>query len=61
MLSFKLTLSGSGGELDSCVVWVSADDQSGLRLKLTRWLEKESVILAHGDSITVTAVSGAES
>jgi hypothetical protein len=58
MLTYKITLSGLGGELDSVVVHVNADDQDGLRLQLISWLETERAILAAGDTITIEAKWG---
>jgi hypothetical protein len=55
MLAYKITLSNSGGELDSRVVHVSCDDSDGLRLKLIDWLETERAVLDAGDTITIEA------
>lgn len=56
MFCYKVALNGPGGELDSRVFWVSADDQEGLRMKICRWLEDDRTILDGGDSIVITNV-----
>ena len=56
MLHYTMTLSGSGGVLDSRTVTVAADDMDGLRLKLIQWLEADRTILTGGDVIRIDAV-----
>lgn len=58
MEKVKFTLSSTGGELDSTIVEVSPLNPFGVTRALVNWLE--DMILATGDSITVSEESNAE-
>lgn len=58
--TIKITLSGTGGELDSINVAVESaeSDEGAIRAAVIGWLLDEQVVLAPGDSIQITEAEG---